>query len=150
MHHINASIFLTRIMRLHWLPMKAKLRLLNLKARLDLVQYAARGSPALNLDEIASYKARMPSDWPELFARATKYDDDGHSSKMIRALAHAERFCANYDSDKERFVVRGGEMWKKIGHMEMDAVELGDPHYVYNTGFDEAWQQVPPRPEYKL
>jgi hypothetical protein len=32
-----------------------------------------------------------------------------------------------------------------MGHMAIDSVEAGEPHWVRSCGFDEAWKDVPVR-----
>jgi Questin oxidase-like len=150
MHHLNSSIFLSRFMKLQFLPMEAKIRLLNWKARNDLVQYTARGAPTLRLDEIENYKSKQPSDWPGLFERVNQFPDDGHTAKFMRNLAHAEVVCSVWQStNKESFRIQG-DMWRKLGNMLIDSVEAGEPHWIRSAGFDEAWENVPARGEYKI
>lgn len=45
-----------------WLSTADKVRLLEWKIRLDLVQYAARGCPAISLESIESYVPKQPSE----------------------------------------------------------------------------------------
>jgi hypothetical protein len=60
-HHVNSSpIFLT-INAQDWISVETKVRLLEWKIRMDLLQYAARGVPPLSLDTISSYKPKKPS-----------------------------------------------------------------------------------------
>lgn len=74
--------------------------------------------------------------------RAVRFDDDGHTSKLIRALAHGEIICREFEA-KEGFRVRG-EDWLQLGHMAIDSVERGGEGeiWVRSAGFDEAWEAV--------
>ncbi|KAF2733376.1 hypothetical protein EJ04DRAFT_605640 [Polyplosphaeria fusca] len=144
MHSVNASIFFSSFLRQDWLAARDKARLLEWKGRVDLAMYASRRSPVLRLDEIRGYKnGRGLESWEELFARVTGLEDDGHASKMMRALANGEKACAPFEG-REGFVVEGG-MWRVLGNMVVDAVEAGEPHWVRSTGFEEAWEGVPDR-----
>lgn len=45
-----------------WLTRAEKIRLLEYKIRLDLVQYVERGRPPINVDAIYSYQTKVASD----------------------------------------------------------------------------------------
>lgn len=54
-HHVNAApIFLT-LNKQDWIPRATKARLLEWKMRMDLLQYAARGCPELDLERVRGY-----------------------------------------------------------------------------------------------
>jgi hypothetical protein len=36
-------------------------------------------------------------------------------------------------------------LWRKLGHMAIDSVEAGEPHWVRSCGFDQAWEKIPMR-----
>lgn len=58
-HHVNsAPIFLT-INAQPWVSAETKARLMEWKIRYDLIQYAARGVPALSLDAIKAYQPQQ-------------------------------------------------------------------------------------------
>jgi len=61
-HHVNASPFWLTINAQPWISTETKVRILEWKIRLDLIQYAARACPPLSLNNITSYK---PKDKPE-------------------------------------------------------------------------------------
>lgn len=69
------------------------------------------------LEEVSSYKPKQPSksDWDSVIERAVKLEDDGHSCKLVRALAHAEKVCAPYEN-QDSFRVKGN-MWLQLGNM---------------------------------
>jgi hypothetical protein len=140
MHCLNSSIFFPAFTSL---PAATQRRLLEYKVRGDIVMYVSRGSPPLLASEITNYKPAHESGWDGVIARVRKLEDDGHASKLIRALAHGEQVCEKYEG-KEGFVVTR-DMWRKMGHMAIDSVEAGEPHWVRSCGFDEAWKDVPVR-----
>ncbi|KAF2467859.1 uncharacterized protein BDR25DRAFT_291277 [Lindgomyces ingoldianus] len=152
MHCVNSSIFFFSLLSPSqtWLSTPAKIRLLEWKVRADLAMYASRRSPPLLLEEITEYipmnKNPQTKDidfWANIFSRARRFEDDGHASKLIRALAKGENVCVKFEG-REGFVVQG-TMWKKVASMVMDSVEAGGPSWVRGAGFEEAWEEVPLR-----
>src|ERR1700712_5594749 len=134
MHCVNSSIFFTRFLQLPSLSTANKIRLLEWKGRNDLALYVSRGSPALLLDEIINYKPKQPSaagtdPWPAIIQRVDRFEDDGHSSKLIRALAHGKRVCKKWEHNNDAFRIKG-DMWDQIGHMVIDSVEASGPNWV--------------------
>lgn len=150
-HCVNSAIFFSTFLKLPSLTTETKVRLLEWKVRNDLTMYASRGSPELLLEEITEYTPKVinptagdrNASWEEVIKRVNKYPDDGHASKLVRALAHGEQVCKPYE-DKEGFMVKG-DMWLKLGNMAVDSVEAGGPTWVRSCGFDEAWKEVPKR-----
>ena len=162
MHAINTSIFFPTFLEQSWLSAANKARLLEWKVRLDLALYVSRGSPDLKLEEISNYRPSKPdeSDWNSLFRRITKFEDDGHASKFVRALANGEKVCRPWE-EKRNFVIKGGN-WLQMANMGMytiriygifgcwdvltvlavvDSVEDTGPRWVRSTGFPQAWEQ---------
>lgn len=78
--------------------------------------YASRRSPALSTDEISNYKPKMPSSWDDIITRVRKTEDDGHASKLVRALAHGEKLCEAPESFSSMFKIKN-DMWLQLGHM---------------------------------
>lgn len=146
MHCVNSSIFFSRFLTAPWLSTANKVRLLEWKVRIDLAMYASRKSPTLLLDEISEYKNN--ASWDDIFARVKHYPDDGHASKLVRAIAHGEKACAPWDG-KDGWPIKG-DMWRKLGNMAIDSVEVGNPTWVRSCGFDEAWEGVPERERPRL
>jgi hypothetical protein len=103
--------------------------------------YVSRGCPPLLLSEVTQYRSKMDSDWDNVFKRVNKREDDGHTPKLVRALAHGEQVCKKFEED-EGFRIKG-DMWLKLGNMAIDSVESGGPTWVRSTGFEEAWKDVP-------
>ncbi|KAI5202443.1 hypothetical protein E4T38_05602 [Aureobasidium subglaciale] len=153
MHCINASIFFSTFLKQDWLSDVNKVRLLQWKARHDIVLYASRGCPDLLLDEIANYKPSKPTSgaidpWYDIIERVKNFSDDGHGSKLVRALAHGQQICKPYE-ENEKFRIKG-DMWLQLGHMAIDSVEGSEPIWVRSAGFDSAWESIPDRPRAQL
>ncbi|KAL6241941.1 hypothetical protein RBB50_011186 [Rhinocladiella similis] len=148
MHSVNCSIFFSAFLDEPWLSIENKCRLLEWKGRLDLAMYVSRGSPELLMEEVKNYKPQHPQHgWAEIIRRVDKFSDDGHASKLVRALANGQVACKPYEGQSEDvFAIQGDNVWLRLGHMAIDSVEAGSPHWVRNAGFDEAWEDVPERP----
>ncbi|RSL50234.1 hypothetical protein CEP53_008879 [Fusarium sp. AF-6] len=144
MHHVNSSFIYLSFNSQPWLSTADKVRLLEWKIRLDLVQYAARGCPAVSLRNIAAYVPKQPSEESvrEIGMRLYDFGDDGHAIKQARATAVCHELMATY-KDKPWAVLKDDSIWKKIQHMVVDAVEGPGVLYVRSTGFDEAWKDIP-------
>lgn len=145
MHCVTSSIFFSNFLSSAntFLTPATKRRLLEWKVWNDIVMYASRHSPALHLSEITNYEPKQDSDWEDIILRVNKLEDDGHASKVIRALANGQKACQPYE-DKPGFIVKG-DAWRKMGHMAIDSVEAGEPHWTRSCGFDQAWKDVPLR-----
>ncbi|EXJ93831.1 hypothetical protein A1O1_02224 [Capronia coronata CBS 617.96] len=147
-HCVNCSIFFSTLIKEPWLSVESKCRLLEWKGRLDLAMYVSRGCPELRVDEIQNYRPRVPNDtWPETIRRVDKLPDDGHASKLVRALANGEQVCKAFEEESDEVFPIKGDMWLQLGHMAIDSVEASDPHWVRSAGFDEAWEKIPDRPK---
>ena len=105
--------------------------------------YASRKSPEIRLNDIRENVPKRKSGWDDVFERACKFDDDGHASKLVRAVANGEKVCKNFEG--ERGFELQGEDWLKIGHMVIDSVEMEGNNWIRSAGFDEAWENVPER-----
>ncbi|KIX09703.1 uncharacterized protein Z518_00784 [Rhinocladiella mackenziei CBS 650.93] len=147
MHCVNCSIFFSTFLNEPWLRVEDKCRLLEWKGRLDLAMYVSRGCPELLIDEIKNYKPERPEDgWAEITRRVDKFPDDGHASKLVRALANGQHVCKPYESESDDvFPIKGDHMWWKLGHMAIDSVETSNPNWVRSCGFAEAWEKIPER-----
>lgn len=123
-HSVNASVFFTSFLRQDWLSTANKVRLLEWKIRMDLDSCASKGS-TVNLDFIEEYKPKKPSGWDGIEDRTCALDEDGHASKLIRALAHGERSSQPYE-DNPNFRLKQ-KHWLQLAHMTLDSVEkVGD------------------------
>jgi len=147
MHCVNCSIFFSAFIHEPWLSAEDKCRLLEWKGRLDLAMYVSRGCPALLIDEIKNYQPQRPKDgWAQIARRVDQLPDDGHASKLIRAIANGHQVCKPYAGEADdTFPIKGDDMWLNLGHMAIDSVEGSDTHWVRNCGFPQAWEQIPER-----
>jgi hypothetical protein len=109
--------------------------------------YASRKCPDIRLDDIRQYKPQQPSGWDGIMDRVCNFNDDGHSAKLIRALAHGQKICQPYE-DKDNFRIKHDD-WLQMGHMAIDSVEntrkFGISTWVRSAGFEEAWEKIPLR-----
>ncbi|KAK4561024.1 hypothetical protein LTR86_004979 [Recurvomyces mirabilis] len=104
--------------------------------------YASRKSPDIRMDLVRQYKPKFPSGWDGIIDRVNAMvDDDGHASKLIRALAHGQEICKPYESHPE-FRVKQKD-WIQMGHMAIDSTENKNPTWIRSAGFDEAWEKIP-------
>jgi hypothetical protein len=140
MHCVNCGVFHSAFLEQDWLDDAAKRRLLEWKGRSDLVMYASRRAPDLLVEEIKKYKPRKPGS--NVIARVLEVEDDGHASKLIRALENGKNACAMYEG---RVGEVQGEMWDQLLHMVIDSVEKTELRWIRSAGFDEAWEDVPQR-----
>ncbi|OQV08728.1 hypothetical protein CLAIMM_12954 [Cladophialophora immunda] len=170
MHAVNSSIFLSVFLAQDWItpPMKAKL--VEWKGRLDLALYASRRSPELLLEEIADYPPNGGEVlcWDEMYTTSSRFMDDGHTAKFVRALANGENVCAPFENnintsspretnghvngqvngdrangenkDDDRWKIKG-DMWRRLAMMVLDSVqpENGE-RWARSVGFEEAWR----------
>lgn len=143
MHCVNCSIFYSAFHKQDWISDAHKARLLEWKVRTDLAMYASRKSPDIRMEDIRDYKPKMASGWAGIEDRVVKFDDDGHASKLIRALAHGQQICQPYE-DRDEFRLKHDD-WLQIGHMVIDSVEGAKQNWVRSAGFEEAWIDIPPR-----
>ena len=159
MHCVNSSIFFSSFLDQPWISDANKARLLEWKGRLDLCMYASRRCPQPLLEEIINYRPKeavsSPDSWNGLFDRVKEHEDDGHASKLIRALAHGKEICEPYE-ESGRFRIKQG-MWLQLANMgkvvpaisqtdymlttatAIDSVEDTGDTWVRSAGFDEAW-----------
>ncbi|KAH8908431.1 HypA protein [Coniochaeta sp. PMI_546] len=143
-HHVNASPLWLTINAQPWIRTETKVRLLEWKIRLDLVQYAARACPPLSLNNITSYK---PKDKPErksleIISRLHNLDDDGHAIKLGRAAAVCQQVSKKYE-DKSWLTIKGDSAWSQVCHLIVDSVEAPGQNWVRTAGLDEAWNDIP-------
>ncbi|KAJ5913130.1 hypothetical protein N7504_002013 [Penicillium tannophilum] len=138
-HCLNSSIFFSTLMNLPFLDQKSKCRLLEWKGRLDLLTYVSRNSPDLLIDEVVQYPAQK--DWQTVISQSVAHpSDDGHLSKLVRAVAHGQNVCKPFEKNSAMPI--SGEMWLKIGNMAVDSTAGNDAMWIRSTGFDEAWQNI--------
>jgi hypothetical protein len=129
MHMTTLSIFFPIFMRQDWISNENKKRMLEWKGWSDAVMYAGCGCPRLYPERITNYAPKRPQDgWKEIIHRANTYEDDGHTSKLIRALLSAESVTEPF-LGVEGFPLKKEDFFK-IAHITMDSVErMLDPGY---------------------
>ena len=144
-HCFNASVFWSAFLKQDWLSPANKVRLLEWKIRMDLTMYASRKSPKILMDEIRGHKPKKPSGWDEVQDRVCSIDDDGHTVKLVRAIAHAQEISKPYE-DNDAFRLKQAD-FLQLAHMAIDAAEstagTSESGWVRSAGFDEAWEEVP-------
>ncbi|KAI2633978.1 HypA protein [Xylaria nigripes] len=146
MHHVTVAPFLLTINAQSWIPRETKARLLEWKIRFDLVEYAARSCPEATLEKITSFvpkpEARVPKS--EILSRIRALTDDGHVSKLLRSMGICEEASKPYE-DKDWMMIKGDEVWTKLGQILLEAAEGEGPTWVRGAGLAEAWEVVPDR-----
>ena len=81
-----------------WISDENKIRMVEWMGRLGLAAYVGVGCPELHLDEITNYVPKSLQDqWPRLIKRATAVEDDGHTSKVVRALIHGQQASKEFE-----------------------------------------------------
>jgi hypothetical protein len=114
MHCVNSSIFLPTFLAQPWLSTRAKIRLMEWKARMDLFVYVSRGCVEPRLDEIRKHIPERS--WQDVFSDAISHRrDDGHLAKFVRLLAYGEKICRPFEGRKEFPIT--GDMWLKLGDL---------------------------------
>ncbi|KAI0127009.1 hypothetical protein BJ170DRAFT_426263 [Xylariales sp. AK1849] len=148
MHNVTGSIFLSVLIRQPWIRMEDKVRLVEWKARLDLVWYATCGTPELHVEYIKNYKPDHSAgwDWQELYRRANADYDDGHVVKYARALENGEQVAKEFETGEwaDAFPVKG-DMWLNLSRMAYDTT-FGlhqDDKWIVFPGFDLPWKKIP-------
>ncbi|KAI0515408.1 HypA protein [Xylaria bambusicola] len=147
MHHVNICPILLSINAQDWIPTACKVRLLEWKIRFDLLEYAARGCPPLSLENINSYipkEQTRDKTRADLLPRVYALHDDGHVSKLIRAIGIChDASKAHEDTDKPWLKIKGEALWTKLYQMVLDSAEGDGPKWVRGAGDPEAWEEVP-------
>ena len=147
MHSVTSSIFCTVLIRQDWIPLADRARLVEYKARTDLMWYAATGSAPLNPDAISEY-ANPESDemsWDDLFRDVRRECDDGHAAKFIRALKNGEQTATPYEQTEEwaAYFPCKGDMWLKSARLCQDTTKNTpwELKWVFFAGFEQSWKR---------
>ncbi|KAH0333658.1 hypothetical protein KCU81_g9781, partial [Aureobasidium melanogenum] len=130
MHHINSSLMYLTINKQHWITEANKVRMLEWKIRMDLLQYAARGAPDFSAEAIRSYEPKigLKGGPRQIATKLHSFGDDGHAIKQARATSLCHELIAHYKG-KSWAVLVDDDLWIKIQHMVIDAVEGPGPLY---------------------
>ncbi|KAF6808362.1 HypA protein [Colletotrichum sojae] len=149
-HHLNSSPIFLSFNAAPWISTENKIRMLEHKIRLDLVQYAARGSPELRIDAVRSYRPKdqdqkkpLVSKPTDLLSRFHNIPDDGHTIKVVRALGICQELSDKYAG--RPWVKIKDEDWLKLHYSVLDGTEHVEEKWVRTTGLDEAWKTIPAR-----
>lgn len=148
MHMVNSSLFFSVLTRQDWIKMEDRVRLVEWKARLDLAWYAVSGCAELHDDAVTGYVGDFSKGmgWAELCAAVNKEHDDGHVSKLIRALKNGEMAARQFEGGEyaDSFPVKG-DMWLTMARMALDTTRgwPTDLKWVNFTGFDMGWKIRP-------
>ncbi|KAI0006931.1 hypothetical protein F4779DRAFT_594277 [Xylariaceae sp. FL0662B] len=146
-HHLNACPLFPFINSQDWISTENKIRLLEWKIRLDLLQYADSGCPPLAFDRIVKYVPKDNGSGPEseLLRRIHSIEDDGHAVKLFRAVGVGQKVCEKYE-DKDWAKIKG-DLWTKAQHLVVESVESPGERWVHGAGVPAAWKDIPDRPE---
>ncbi|KAJ3579448.1 hypothetical protein NPX13_g1113 [Xylaria arbuscula] len=150
MHHVNVCPLLLSVNAQDWISTASKTRLLEWKIRFDLLQYAARGCPHSSQEKITSYvpKENIRKPTSDLLPRIYTLHDDGHVSKLIRAIGICQKASKAYeDQNKPWLRIKGEAVWTKLNQLVVDSAEGTGPRWVRGAGDPEAWTEVPDRQE---
>ncbi|PHH82114.1 hypothetical protein CDD82_6938 [Ophiocordyceps australis] len=118
-----------------------------------LIEYIARGCPALRLDDALrdwSAPTSMAAPSPRhLLSRLLLTADDGHVVKTARALVVASDLSRKWHG-RSWIRIAGDDAWVKVMQMLLSTVDRRDDQWlcdgkqwVRGAGFQEAWQAVP-------
>ncbi|KAH8703361.1 hypothetical protein BGW36DRAFT_286887 [Talaromyces proteolyticus] len=149
MHTVTSSIFCTVLIREDWIPLADRVRLVEYKARTDLLWYAAIGCPVLDARAITEYMNPESDDlsWVDLFRDVCRESDDGHAAKFIRALKNGQQTAKQYEETEEwaAYFPCKGDMWLKIARLCQDTTKNTprpwERKWVFFAGFEEAWKR---------
>lgn len=159
MHNVTCSLFLTVLGRQPWIRIEDRARLVEWKARLDLVWYAASAAPELRPENLMDYEPTLSRgmDWNQIYQDVNRHHDDGHVAKFVRALKNGEEMTLPF----ERHVVNGddarngksadflpvkGNMWLKVAQLCYDTTiphSDGQKKWIWGAGFDPMWDAIP-------
>ncbi|KAL9111225.1 MAG: hypothetical protein Q9227_004303 [Pyrenula ochraceoflavens] len=155
MHNVTSSIFLTVLNQQPWISNEDKARLVEWKARLDLVWYAACAAAELRLQDVVDYEPTLSRgmDWRTMYKATNERRDDGHIAKFIRALKNGEEVAKAFEEGEgaDSFPIKG-DLWFKVAQMcfdttidEWDSEKniLPDAKWVWGAGFEPPWMRIP-------
>ncbi|KAH7152447.1 hypothetical protein B0J13DRAFT_522738 [Dactylonectria estremocensis] len=145
-HHATSAPFFLVLNKYPWIPTDVKVRLLETKIRMDLVQYIARGCPSLDPEAVFSYvpkdAASLVTNPEDLLPRIHTIVDDGHTVKLSRALILAQRASEPY-AGRPWIQIAGHDAWSRAHCLLLDCNEHWEVKWVRAAGFKEAWEEIP-------
>ncbi|KUJ13617.1 uncharacterized protein LY89DRAFT_687637 [Mollisia scopiformis] len=149
MHNVTSSLFLTVLIKQPWISIADKVRVVEWKARLDLVCYAASSAAELHIEDVTNYKATKSAglDWASLYKVVNEAHDDGHVAKFVRALKNGEEVSKPFEHGEGSvaFPIKG-DSWFKIAQLSYDStLDIPvDDKWIWGVGFDPLWARIPP------
>ena len=75
----------------------------------------------------------------DLLARVFALEEDGHASKLFRAIRVGQSAIERYES-RDWAVIKGREAWDRVLRLAVDSVEAPGPHWVRGAGDRDAWK----------
>ncbi|KAJ9605938.1 hypothetical protein H2200_009787 [Cladophialophora chaetospira] len=147
MHAVTSSIFVTVLAGQTWLAIEAKARMVEWKARLDLVWYAASAAPELRDEYITSYQPTLSKGmgWQELYQALNQHHDDGHVAKFIRAIKNGEQVAGRFEKSEESELPINGDLWLRTAQLCYDSTITyidGEKKWVWGAGFEPMWARI--------
>ncbi|KUI60087.1 Oxidoreductase AflY [Cytospora mali] len=154
MHNVTSSLSVDALVRQPWISAADKVRLLEWKARLDLVWYASCAAAELRLDEyIVGYEPALSRgmDWRSMYKAIGGHHDDGHVAKFVRALKNGQDVTRPFEQEEGEgaasFPVKG-DLWFRIAQIAYDTTADEDTiqvenKWVWGAGFDPMWARFP-------
>ncbi len=108
------------------------------------------GAPEPRFDWLLSHPSKLPNQtWASVFERACYHEDDGHMSKMIRVMKHAENVSKPYDHLPEFRVKQRMFLPAAIAAIDSGSKQPMEwtKHFdfIRGAGYPEAWENVPLR-----
>ncbi|ETI19884.1 hypothetical protein G647_08899 [Cladophialophora carrionii CBS 160.54] len=147
MHAVTSSIFVTVLARQSWIPIADKARMVEWKARLDLVWYAASAAPELRHEFIVDYEPTLSKGmgWPQLYQALNRHHDDGHVAKFVRAIKNGQEVAAPFEQSHASSLPIKGDLWLKVAQLCYDSTVMyveGEKKWVWGAGFEPMWAKV--------
>ncbi|GAB1213272.1 hypothetical protein ATERTT37_002421 [Aspergillus terreus] len=146
LHTVTASLSIDILVRQPWISPVVKARLVEWKARVDLVWYTATGAVQLHLPSLLNYipTSSAGMDWAALYQAVAAVHDDGHLAKLVRALKSGEAVSSPFEKGAgETFPIQG-IAWLKLAQMAYDTTvdRPIEEKWIWGIGFDENWTHV--------
>lgn len=146
-HSLTSSpVFLT-INKFDWLAPAQKVRLLEWKMRLDIMEYIAQSCPPLDPSSLSHYTPKDPTrvgSTRELLPKFYSPPDDGHTIKVVRSLILAEQVSKKWEG-RDWMRIKDSGTWLNAHYVMLDSMntEADTGRWVRGAGFPEAWDGKP-------